>query len=222
MENNSLIKTKTRKPYKVSKFISLDLLLSQEEFSHLLQELGEVFFFPVGNILYQEPYLLSKEEVMKKYDSYIKGLEGEGEIFFPALCLTGDKDAVYLLEVGNGVTIQYQSPVIQIVEHRFMITSDFRLQSMCFGQDAIAFGLRFSFPSLFIDLETNEVVHLFTEKERTNTMLFCKIQKWMRDYTRPVKIEKEGHTMRGTFRLGITFKEKISLHAFLEKQGINL
>ena len=183
-----------KEDYKVSKWLTVAFLVTPEEFSLFLEELGSILIFRTGELL-EAFQSIGREEWLEEYKTY-----RQGEKFRPALvtCEAGD---VYAMEHQGKFLVYPRYPVIQVREHLFAITQDNRIQSMVFGKGSTRFGLIFSYPQIFYDPREKKIVEVFKDREAFNTVLFRKIQKWVRDYTRPASFILEGKKVNATFRV---------------------
>ncbi len=207
--------------YKVSKWLTIAFLVDFEGFKNFLEEMGNFRLFRTGEILSSvDP--LSKESFSKEYGEYLKSLETGSNVKIPPLLMTYDEKDVYGLEVAKDKYLIYPKyPVIQVREHQFTITIDDRIQPMVFGKDSIRWGLIFSYPQIFYDPIEKKIKQVLKEVNSLNTEGFKKIQKWVRDYTKPVPFMIKGKKMNATFRIGKN-SAWISKHRDLEKYQIGV
>lgn len=197
-----------KKEYKVSKWLTSAGLFGVEEFQALLQELGDFLIFPTGELVHSFE-AKSHNVWIEEYAAYIDGLKTGAFKKLQPLLMTYDKEDVYAISPREGKYLIYpQYPVIQIREHQFAITRDNRVHSMVFGTESIRWGLIFSYPQIFYDPIEKRVVEVLKERESANTQGFRKLQKWMRDYTRPASFVLGGKKVNATFRVGIQWKEQ--------------
>ena len=216
------IKTVLKKvDYKVSKWLTASMLLSLGEMTHFFETLGDFTLVKTGEILDESGHT-SKEEFLKLYETYLLSLNNDNAIRLPSFLICFDEEDVYSLQTASGKFIQYpKKPLIQIREHKFQITSDLRVQTMVFGKESIRFGLIFSYPQIFFDNETKKIVETLKDKENPNTIAFHKIQKFVRDHTKPTPLIIEGLKKNATFRIGKSFSSDF-FHNDLIKQHIGL
>jgi hypothetical protein len=165
---------------------------------------------------------LSKESFSKEYEEYLKSLETDSSSKISPLLMTYDEKDVYGLEVGKEKYLIYpRYPVIQVREHQFTMTIDDRIQPMVFGKDSIRWGLIFSYPQIFYDPVEKKIKQVLKESTSLNTEGFKKIQRWVRDYTKPVPFVIKGKKTNATFRVGKN-SSRISHHRDLEKYQIGV
>ena len=183
-----------KEDYKVSKWLTVAFLVTEGEFSLFLQELGSILIFRTGELL-EKFGPISHKEWLTEYASY-----RIGEKFRPAL-LTYESEDVYPMEHQGKFLVYPRYPVIQVREHLFAVTKDNRIQSMVFGKESTRFGLIFSYPQIFYDPREKKIIEVFKDREAPNTVGFRKIQKWVRDYTRPASFMLGGSKVNATFRV---------------------
>ena len=153
--------------------------------------MGDFFLYSTGKIV-SETLPLSHQAFEENYLKYPD-----------PLLMTYDEKDVYAYEVREGKFLIYpRSPVIQVREHKFLWTSDDRIQTMAFGKDSISWGLIFSYPQIFYDQKTKKIIDVLKEKDLPNTIGFKKLQKWVRDFTKPARFIKNGKKINATFRIG--------------------
>ncbi len=192
-----------KEEYRVSKWLSCSFLVNNQEFSRFLDEMGEFWLFKTGEPIF-EPHEYERGQFQEEYRLYLESLTTMDFKKLPALLMTYDKKDVYAFEARPGQYLIYPKyPVIQVREHHFIITRDGRIQSGVFGKDATHWGLTFSYPQIFYDPREKKIVQVLKESHSPNTEGFKKIQKWVRDFTRPASFEIEGKKVNATFRKGL-------------------
>lgn len=208
-------------PYSVSKWLSVDCLISLEELKNLFASIGPFYLFRNGGIMGIDELNCSFEAFTKLYALYLEGLKSEEGPSIPSFAMTKDLQSVYALQVReNGYMTKARYPVIQVKEHRFLLTHDGRYQSKGFGEGSVRFGLSFLFPQVFIDPDTEHVHHTFKEEKYQNTSLFKALQKWQRDYTKPTPIWNGAVKENATFRIGKELIKEIKAHKDLIRLGL--
>ena len=192
-----------KEEYRVSKWLTVAFLVTPEEFQNFLTELGNIYLFPTGE-LSASPGPITKQGWAEEYQGYVEG----GKRLRPLL-MTYDEGDVYSIEAAPGKFLVYpRYPVIQAREHQFAVTSDHRIQPMVFGKGSIRWGVILSYPQIFYDPRTKKIVEVFKEREAPNTVGFRKIQKWVRDFTKPASFIVGGGKVNATFRIGNLWKQK--------------
>jgi hypothetical protein len=203
MEQIDIKISSKREEYRVSKWLSSTFLVTIDEFANFLNEMGEFYLFKTGEPL-SSAAGYSKADFKSDYLEYLKGLETNNYKKIPALLMTYDKGDVYAFEARAGQYLLYPKyPVIQVREHHYIVTSDGRIQSGVFGKDATHWGLTFSYPQIFYDPREKKIVQVLKESNSPNTEGFKRIQKWVRDFTRPASFMINGKKVNATFRKGI-------------------
>jgi hypothetical protein len=206
--------------FPVSKWLHLQALLSLQEIKALFQTLAPVFLFFNGKVLTREEIQDQTEAFFKSYEAYLNALSQEESIFLPPFCLTKTEKSVYAFQAGEGrFLIKPLAPVIQVREHRFLLTHDGRFSSKGFGKGSIRFGLQFSFPQLF--LCEGKIVEVMKSSSE-NVELFRTLQRWIRDFTRPTALIFEGKKTNCTFRIGLEMKGREEGYFDLQKNRLTL
>lgn len=70
------------------------------------------------------------------------------------------------------------------------------------GERSISWGLEFSYPQLYQDPHTGEIVPIVEGERFPNTAPFRQLQRWMRRETRPTPFLVDGHRINAVARLG--------------------
>jgi hypothetical protein len=192
----------------VSKWLHLQVLLSLEEIKTLFDALKPLYLFFNGKVLSQEEVKDQQETFYQCYEKYLENLfikEGDP---LPPFCLTRTEKSVYAFQAGQGkFLIKPRAPLIQVREHRFLVTHDGRFSSMGFGKGSIPWGLQFSFPQLV--LVQGNIVEVMKSSAYENVVLFRSLQLWIREYTRPSALIINGKKTNCTFRVGLAIKERM-------------
>ncbi len=194
-----------KEDYRVSKWLSVSALLDPNELRSFAQEMGSFSLYRTGELVKTtDPVPL--DTWVSEYKEYLLC-----DKKISPLLMTFDQNDVYGLETAQKEYLIYPKyPVIQIREHKFAVTMDGRIQTMVFGKDSVRWGLIFSYPQIFYDPRTKTIVEVFKDKEAPNTEGFRKIQKWMRDWTKPVPFVIQGKRVNATFRVGKNFSKEFN------------
>jgi len=224
------IGTTSEPPLQASKWLSCQALLDVEEMSHLLDSLGIFFLYICGHVFEKNKRPLSKEEFLKHYASYIDSLK-QGVLpppesyrmwFSPAM--TVSPDALFSIPVGTEQQIiRVSKPVVQLQAHHLDFSPiDKKFRPMIFGIDSITWGIQFSYPQLYQDGQTKQVVQIKNDESFPNTALFHTLQRWMRQHTIPTPFCVEGIKYNVPMRLGKKSLGWINKHPQLILKGITV
>ena len=199
-----------------SKWLLVPVLLDRVEMEALFAELGEFFIVDVSRVL--EEGGISHAEFLKIYSEYVEGLK-RGEVntspWFSS-CFTTTEEAIETRTVPDGRMMRKAcAPVVQLQPHTFTYsTDDGKFRSMVRGEGAISWGIQFSYPQLFEDPATRDIVKV--DATFPNTPFFRTLQRWVRHHTRPTPFEVEGRRINVPIRLGKQCFEWIDRHPELE------
>ena len=204
-----------------SKWLYCRVLLDIKGISDLLSDLGEVYFFPSGQVV-KEDKPICKEDFISEYGRYLESLQSD--IKPPrSFVMTSDLNAVYGMKVRDeAFIIKQKYPVIQVREFRFVLGSDLKVQSMVFGKTSISWGLQFAYPQLFIDPDSKKAVDVLKEEKYTNSALFLKLQRWMRHHTKPVPLKVASNRVNASFRMSSSCSEWIHKHPDLKREELEV
>jgi hypothetical protein len=197
-------------PMEVSKWLKIQVLLDFEEMVHLFEALGEFEIYLTGTVTKVGEGRVPKLEFITIYKGYVQSLI-EGKLpddsifrsYFNAI-LTTSSDLLYSIPVLEGrQLIRASKPVIQLQSHSMDYSvHDGKFRPMIFGRDSIPWGIQFSYPQLFLDPNTKEILQIKEDETFPNTHLFRKLQKWIRKQTIPTSFQVENHKINVPMRLG--------------------
>lgn len=212
---------------KASKWIKLPLLVDvlelEELCQHLHQMVGPFRLFHVQSIVSRGEGEIPLEKFIAEYDGYLSGLK-KGivpikDLSSPVMSL--DEESIHIREVsGERALYQPKLPVIQLQPNKIRYSSeDGAFRSQLYGSDSITWGIQFSFPMIYQDAQTHEIIKTETLE---NARLFRALQKWVRTSTRATPFIVNGKKQNEPFRLGKKCFEWINLHPQLKSQHITV
>jgi hypothetical protein len=215
-------------PMEASKWLNLQALISEEEMNHLLEALGYFEIYFTGVLTRPGEEQVSKEDFLNKYRFYIEALM-QGDIpeesvyrsFFNTI-FTVSSDCLYAIPASNGrQLIRASKPIVQLQAHSMDYSIlDGKFRSMVFGLDSILWGLQFSYPQLYLDPETKEILTIADNEMFPNTALFKKLQKWLRQETIPTPFQVGSNKINVPIRLGKKCLGWINKHPQLLKKNL--
>ncbi|MCI0382652.1 MAG: hypothetical protein L0207_06360 [Chlamydiae bacterium] len=214
---------------KVSKFLKIPILLDLIEMEDLLSLLSPFFIFIVSELVDANKALISKNHFLALYQEYVGALQ-EGRIPdekkyrspFSSI-FTRETNLLYAHEVKEKLfLIKSIQPIIQLQSHFFSFSNlDQKFHSMVLGKGKITWGVQFSYPQIFQDPKTDEIVKVAGESF-PNTHLFHQIQKWVRANTLPTPFFVEGKKVFSIFRLGKKCFSWINSHRGLKETNLQV
>lgn len=208
-----------------SKFLKYQVLASRKELALLFERLGAFWLYPLTTLSSADP--IDPALFLQKYEEWIEGLKqqrvpSDAELKkWLAIALTADPTALWRQEVpGKRYLVKMAKPVIQVQAHFFSYSPiDDVFRPMTLSERAIFWGLQFSFPQLYQDPKTLELLEV---EESPNSELFQKIKQWVRDETRPTPFVVAGKKTNVPIRLGKECFSWISSHPQLQEQQIEV
>lgn len=206
----------------VSKWTKLPLLISVEEMEDLFDSITPFSLYQVQKVTLPEEGVIPISTFLKEYGHYIDCLKrGEPPPLLSAPVMSAIAEALFAIPTTEGRQLyKPRLPVIQIQGHSMRYSStDQSFRSQLFGADTISWGLQFSFPQIYEDSLTHEIL---TTRSLPNGLLFHEIQKWIRRHTLPTPFIVEGRRQNVPFRLGKGCFSWINTHQGLQNQGISL
>lgn len=194
--------------FQAAKWLKLPILLSEQEMEEALSLLPK-WIVPLGGVAEEGKELLSKEEFLSLYASYVAAID-EGMKRPPidkrlTAAFVDNLDYVRRASVSSGVLVRLIGPSIQVQPYMLHYSSATgKLIDSSYSQDSFAWGLVFSSPQLIQNPITREI-------EKFNDPHFKNLQKWARQATRPTPFLIEGKIKNFPARIGKTRKIPICL-----------
>jgi hypothetical protein len=219
-----------QQPLQASKWRQVQLLVDAEEMSELLAVLAPLLVFRTGAVLPHGEGGVSIEHFLKEYAQYIELLRSGGVANVQQLArdfacvITREIGTLYALDVGEGkAIIKPHLPIIQMQSHRMSYSPiDGKFRSMVFGKDSISWGIQFSYPQLFQDPVTRQILRVDASERFPNTALYGKLLHWVRHSTLPTPFIAEGKRINVPIRLGKRCFSWIKNHAQLAQYGLTV
>lgn len=215
------------KEYQATQWQSVNVLIDCAEMKDLLDHLHSPLIYPVGSLQQKGVDALETQDFLDGYNQYIQALK-EGRLpldtlFRPlfATCWSLSSDHLYKMKVNDThELIRIKKPVIQLQPHYFDYSfHDEKVHSQVLGQEAILWGIQFSYPGLYQDPDTHVVLKVKERDEFPNTKMFKELQRWVRNATSPTRFYIQDKVINTSIRLGIKCKEWINCHPQLIKKG---
>jgi hypothetical protein len=221
---------KTEGILQVSKWIKIQVLLDLSEMQQLLQALGSIFFVVVSEPVAADEAVVLPQDFFKKYTDYVHLLKqgqapnvDEFRRYF-SCALSSSLETFYAIAAGNDkFLIKPKKPVVQLQTHHFFYsTLDGKFHPMVLSPESISWGLQLSYPQLFQDPVTRQIVKVTDSSDFPNTAMFSKLLKWMRSFTLPTPFEVEGVRINSPMRIGKQALAWIKNHPQLKQKGIQV
>ncbi len=211
--------------YQGSKYLKYQVLCDAQELRNLFNRLSPFWIYPLTGLGDGEP--LEKERFLAEYGGWIEGIKA-GKIpsdadlkRLLACAFTAETEALWKQEVPGGrFIIKMAGPMIQVQAHFFTFSPLDRVyRPMTMGSNSIFWGLQFSFPQIYQEPKTMELMEV---DESKNSELFQIIKQWVRDETRPTPFIHEEKKTNVPIRLGKNCFPWIHLHPQLLEQHIGV
>ncbi|MGC2596083.1 MAG: hypothetical protein WA347_07375 [Rhabdochlamydiaceae bacterium] len=214
----------------VSKWLKVQVLLDSDEMEALIKELGDLFFVIVSDKVKLDEAVIAPRAFLEKYADYVDLLK-QGQL--PPIeefrrifsCgVSADLEIFYAMEVsGDRFLIRPKKPVLQLQAHHFFYsTLDRKFHPMVLSPDSISWGLQITYPQLYQDQITHQVVKVINSPDFPNTAVFTKLLKWMRSFTLPTPFEVDGRQTNSPIRIGKQSLAWIKNHPQLKQRGIEI
>ena len=213
--------------YQASKWIRISAFLDPEEIGGFFAELGGSLH-PLGKIISIADSEIPLSYFLSVYEGWIHNLlkgssPQEEELRKVLACAwTRSTDVLYLQKVREDrFLVRIREPVVQINAHFFRYSAlDQEFRSKTFGQDAIFWGLEFSYPFLMQNAKTKQIQ--VVSMDFKNTDLFSRLRKWIRNHTRPTPFLVDGRKVFVPMRIGKAVEKWIRQHPSLKEQNLKV
>jgi len=213
-----------------SKWLKTQVLLDKEEMSALLAAMAPLHCVVVSEPVEPQDALLSPQVFLEKYTHYIDALRrGEippNETFRRcfSLALSTTLDTFYAIPAsGNKYLIKPLKPVIQLQAHHFFYsTLDRKFHPMALSAQSISWGLQFSYPQLFQDPKTHQIMKVGKTSDFPNSALFLTLMRHLRNVSLPTPFHVDAARTNSPIRIGKQCLPWIKSHPQLQMNGIQV
>jgi hypothetical protein len=188
-----------------TKWLKLPLFLNVLELNDLLAFLGKVFLVPLSGVFKEGLEVLTPSQFSEYYGSYIQRLM-MGEPSNPDRKLitawTYDVKDIEVKPVETGVLVRPKAPVVQVQPYWLNYSErDGKFHEMALSTESMGWGLLFSFPQLFQDPDTLEILKVQGDRF-PNCELFKKLQAFSRARTIPTPFITPAGSLNHPARIG--------------------
>ncbi len=214
-----------------SKWQKCQVLLDAEEIEALFADLGEFELYLCGSVMPRGESLLSHARFLEKYREYVTELKNgiipdlnRYRSFFSAL-MTVTPEAIFAIPVeSDKELIRVAKPIVQLQTLNIHYsTLDGKFHAGVFGKDSIVWGIQFSYPQLYQDPQTKQIEQVRTDtKQFPNSVLFTRLQKWMRQHTTPTPFIAQGVKINVPIRIGKRVLAWINTHPQLITENLSV
>lgn len=213
----------------VAKWNKVPVLLDLLEMKELFTALSPCHLVHVSS-----PVACGKEEVessefLQGYSDYVNALqngkvppfESFRSLFSCALSRT--LAPFYAIDLGkNRSLVKPRTPIIQLQAHSFFYSLvDQQFHSMVQGPESVFWGVQFSYPQLFQDPQTKQIVKV-ADREFENTVLFASLMQWIRSHTLATPFLVGDVRTNSPMRIGKKGLEWVNNHPQLKAKSITV
>lgn len=211
-------------PLQASKWLSIQVLLSEEEMTSLFSALGE---FSILLTIPSESPEVEHLNFLNSYHRYCQTIRN-GELPNPSdfrslfsTFWTTDQKAFVKVPVGAQFLCRAVQPVIQLQYHLMGYSKiEKKFRPMVMGKGSIPWGIQFSYPTLFQDQKTQQVLKV--GQSFPNTSLFQEFRHWIRKETVPTPFIIDEEQVNIPIRIGSRVREWINHHPQLHELGLKV
>lgn len=213
-----------------SKWLACPVLMDDEEMQALFNALPNFEIYLTSCVTKRDQGLISHQEFINIYGQYIAALkhgqmpdDAQFRYLFSSV-FTVTSDALYSVLVDSDQhLIRVSQPTVQLQPHKMGYSkADGKFRSKTFGSDSITWGIQFSYPQLYKDHITQEIMEVGIDPNFPNTQLFRDIQRWVRYNTIPTPILVDDKRTNIPMRLGKNCLSWINRHPQLIQQGMKV
>lgn len=211
--------------YLASKWLKIQALVDPNELSILMDMLKDFEIYPLSNACLIDEMPMSRKNYLENYKNWIEKIQNGAcptDLDFKPLNATAwtkTADAIWLQEIPkNRFLVKPCAPLIQVQVHHMSYSSvDGMFRSMILSNDRIFWGLQFSYPQIYQDPKTMEILEA---KGSPNYELFQIIRNWSRDYTvaTPMIVNQERKNL--PIRLGKKCFSWVNAHPQLKPHSV--
>ena len=213
---------------KISKTLKIPVLLDVQEMRGLLSAIEGAHLYLIQGVCKKNEGILTPADFVEIYSSYISALKkGERPAQAPfrapfASVLSISSDILYSIAIDEeSHLIKASRPPIQLQTNRITYSvEDSTFRSQLFGEGGIEWGVQFSYPQLYQDPKTQDILEVDETPLFPNTRAFRTLQRWIRYNTLPTPFIVEGQRINASIRLGKECFSWIGRHAGLKERGI--
>ncbi|MCP5508072.1 MAG: hypothetical protein H7A37_07215 [Chlamydiales bacterium] len=219
-----------QQPLQASKWLKIQMLVDSEEMHSLFDALRPFHIVRTGTVCAPGSSEVSYERFLACYHDYVETLK-RGELPAPATfrplfssVFSRSFDVFYAVPVAEGQqVVRLRRPAVQLQAHFMDYSSiDGKFRPMVLGPNSITWGVQFSYPQIFQDLNKMEVLKVDDSDAFPNTALFRTIQSWQRKHTVPTPFLVEGQQINIPMRLGKEAFSWVNHHPQLQKKNLQV
>lgn len=208
-----------------TKWLKLPLFLSVQELSDLLDTLGDVKLVPLSGVFPHGLEVLSNQDFLQLYKTYVERLM-RGEVPVPDRRLvtgwTYDLKEIEVREVATGSLVRPLRPVVQVQPYWLNYSeTDGKFHEMALSQESLGWGLLFSFPQLFQEPESMEIIKV-QGPDFPNCEIYKKLQAFSRARTMPTPFMTPAGLFNHPCRIGKEWKDEVKKMPQLAKRNLSL
>ena len=202
-----------------SKWITFDVLLDPSELTTLFQALPKHFILKMNAPKKEGEHLIDPSFLIEQYQNMIAPLKkGQSPNFdlikkHLYLCVTAELSTIALFPLPNSLwQIKLQKPNLLIKPVSLYLSKvDQSLKSGLFNPDALFWGMRFAFPTLYQE-PVSMSMHQLKDPDYPNSELFKLFRSFLRQQTKAASFLMGSQKKTSTARIGRACQSWIEFH----------
>lgn len=204
------------------------VLFSYNDLKALFALLKPFAFFNVSQVQEEGAKECTQEEFLSFYKQYLDSLFEEEELDFKKIslffsqALASSQDCFFKQPLSDSrFLLKPKRSVLQMQPLGLFVSSiDKKIHIKSFAKDALSFGIKFNFPTIYEDTSSHEIIELKPNDDEYKK--YAVLRQFVRHQTKPMIIE-DGHEKNiYPFRYSEELKDKICKLSFFEKNGLKV
>lgn len=204
------------------------VLFSYNDLKALFELLKPFAFFNVSQVQEEGSKACTQEEFLSFYKKYLDSLFEEEELDFKQIslffsqALASSQDCFFMQPLSESRFLQKpKRSVLQMQPLGLFVSSiDKKIHIKSFAKDALSFGIKFNFPTIYEDTSSHEIIELKPNDDEYKK--YTVLRQFVRHHTKPMIIEDGYEKNTYPFRYSEELKDKICKLRFFEKNGLKV
>lgn len=228
----SLKTTLKTPPFEVSRQQKIGFLYDTQDLKELLELFKDIYCIDLTRPGKPSDLIIAFSELLPSLENNVASLKKNQSVSLSSTdqrllnsSLSSTTDAIAELKLADGRSLLRPTlPLIQINPLRLYYSQELAsIKSQVYGSDTIAWGIQLSYPQLFKDQGSGDVISTLTpDSPLPNTALFKALQKWMRRNTKICTFKSGDMTISSNVRITPRALEWASSHPQLKEHNLHL
>ncbi len=211
--------------FAASRWVSVGLLMSAEEWKTFFQAFPRLRLYKVAAVVMEGAEELPFEEFYSLVESFATEIQTKLDMDLssyriPFSCALSESKESFTIQAlpSQRVLLKPKEPVIQLRPLSFSISSEGKIQTKSWGKNHICWGIQMSYPQLFQDPATQNIIQALSE--HPHGVLFKKVLHWIRHHTKSVFLKGQEKSAAFSLKVGKESVYLLSKHEQCRKNGV--